>query len=287
MLKMALRGLLACAILFGFAGRSLAEDLPWRHSLRTGLEEAKKGNRLVMVDFYTDWCSWCKRLDKDTYPNKRVMQIATQLIPVKLNAEDKAEGTQGAQRYGVTGFPAILFLNSTGKIVGEIRGYLPPDQFAEKMEGFIKVHRDLPLLESIMKRNPKDGASAAKLAVMYAEQGNQDGTQKMVKVAEANAPNHPELPNALNAFAATYLMQRQPNSALPLFKKATKRGRKPLDLARAHFGMAICYLSQNQLKEAVSPLKATIAVPNCPPSMKSQARRTLKQVQESLAGGGQ
>jgi hypothetical protein len=81
-------------------------------------------------------------------------------------------------------------------------------------------------------------------------------------------------------------MQQQPNVALTIFQKATKRARKPLDLARAHLGIAICHLSQNQLKEAIAPLKATIAVPNCPPNLKSQASRALKQVQERLAGGG-
>jgi thioredoxin-related protein len=53
-----------------------------------GLEAAKKQNKHIIVDFYTTWCGWCKKMDKDTYTNKEVKKLlADNYVAVRLNAE--------------------------------------------------------------------------------------------------------------------------------------------------------------------------------------------------------
>ena len=37
-------------------------------------------------------------------------------------------------KYGVGGFPEILFINPDGKVVSKIEGYLPPSDFAQGMD---------------------------------------------------------------------------------------------------------------------------------------------------------
>src|SRR5271170_826891 len=58
----------------GEAIASNSHKLVWTHDLKAGLESAERFNnensgktKYVMVDLYTDWCGWCKKLDKDTY----------------------------------------------------------------------------------------------------------------------------------------------------------------------------------------------------------------------------
>ena len=44
----------------------------------------------VMIDLYTNWCYWCKVMDKTTYTNSKVISyINSHFYPVKLNAEDQ------------------------------------------------------------------------------------------------------------------------------------------------------------------------------------------------------
>ncbi len=90
------------------------------------LSRAKKENRLVMVDFYTDWCGWCKKLDKETYGDARVADALRDVISIKVNAEKGGEAV--AERYRVRGFPTVIFVSSSGEVVRKVEGYVEADE---------------------------------------------------------------------------------------------------------------------------------------------------------------
>jgi thioredoxin-related protein len=123
------------------ATHALAGDkgtLQWK-SFNDGLAEAQKSGKKVMVDVYTDWCSWCKKMDKDTYANNDVAQyLAKKFVSIKLNAEAGGKLTYRGQSYteqqlagafGVTGYPSILFLNSDGEPITVLPGYSDAQRF--------------------------------------------------------------------------------------------------------------------------------------------------------------
>src|SRR5260221_2886342 len=103
----------------------------WQNNYDTALTKAKKDKKLVMVDLYTDWCGWCKKLDKDTYSDKDVeAKLTKDFVAVKLNPEKSAEVAKLSQRFGTRGYPHIVFVNTDGNVVSEIGGYLPPKDFS-------------------------------------------------------------------------------------------------------------------------------------------------------------
>lgn len=108
----------------------------WESNFTTALTRAGAENKLVMVDFYTDWCRWCKKLDETTYSDAKVQEALKRVVPVKLNAEES--GREQAERFGVEGYPTIVFLNSGGHEVGRIPGYLSASAFLEEFEQILK-----------------------------------------------------------------------------------------------------------------------------------------------------
>lgn len=104
-----------------------------------GLELAKKQNKMLVVDIYTDWCHWCKVMEKETYSDKNVVKYAKEkLIMAKLNAESEKKykfhdryftGKELALLFGVTGFPTTLFFNAKGELITKVAGYIPADTF--------------------------------------------------------------------------------------------------------------------------------------------------------------
>jgi thioredoxin-related protein len=136
----------------------------WR-SWDAGLREAATSGRPVLVDVYTDWCGWCKRMDRDVYARPDVQDyLARKFVTVKLDAESGEVARYGgrtytsrtlAARFGVTGYPATLFLSSKGAELGNVPGYLGPQDFllllrfigeghagrGEKLEDFMRAEK--------------------------------------------------------------------------------------------------------------------------------------------------
>jgi len=91
---------------------------------------ARERDTLVMIEFYTDWCSWCRRLENDTFTDLGVIAQLEELVPMRVDAEGGGEDL--AQRYGVDSYPTVVFVDGQGHEVDRILGYLPPAEFVEQ-----------------------------------------------------------------------------------------------------------------------------------------------------------
>ena len=128
-----------------------AEAKPgWTEDHAKGLQDAKAGNKLVLMDFTgSDWCGWCKKLDREVFSTPEFQDYARKnLVLVELDfpqqkpvsPETKKQNTILAQRYHVQGFPTIVVLNAAGKQVGEL-GYMEggPKAFIAALEKLPKA----------------------------------------------------------------------------------------------------------------------------------------------------
>ncbi len=116
------------------------EGIAWT-DIGTGLQTAQTQHKKLIVDVYTDWCTWCKTMDRQTYSDKQVADlIGAHFVPVKLNAESQAVRTfraaqlsdvQIAQSFGVEGYPTTVFLNEDGSMIGSVDGYIQAPKFTE------------------------------------------------------------------------------------------------------------------------------------------------------------
>lgn len=119
-------------------GNKKSTKIKW-NTFDKGLELAQKENKLLVVDFYTDWCHWCKVMDKDTYGNKEVISLAKEkVIMSKINAETNQKfrfkdasysGRELSVMFGVQGFPTTAFMNSKGELITSISGFIPAEKF--------------------------------------------------------------------------------------------------------------------------------------------------------------
>jgi thioredoxin-related protein len=114
-------------------------ELKWEQDYDKALATAKSDKKLVMVDLYTDWCGWCKRLDKDVYAKPDVQSKLTKnFVSLKINPEKSRTGMDLARKFGTRGYPHIVFLDAEGKKVADIVGYLPADDFGKKLDEIAK-----------------------------------------------------------------------------------------------------------------------------------------------------
>lgn len=117
------------------AASAWADNLGWERDYDHALEKAKKDKKLVMVDIYTDWCGWCKKLDKDVYKNAQVEEkLAKDFIAAKINPETGPNNAKLARQFGTRGYPHIVFTDAAGTKLAEIRGYVAADVFLKQLE---------------------------------------------------------------------------------------------------------------------------------------------------------
>lgn len=121
------------------------EAVKW-HTMEEAEKLARENPRNWLVDVYTDWCGWCKRMDRETFSHPVIAKyINENYYAVKLNAESKESITfngttykyieQGGRGYqelaigllkGQMSFPSIAYLNEKMELLGAVPGYKTP-----------------------------------------------------------------------------------------------------------------------------------------------------------------
>jgi thiol:disulfide interchange protein len=122
------------ALVAVFAAGAHAEVTFKSLSFAEALKLAKKEKKIIMVDYYTTWCGWCKVLDKKTYSNKEVGEYAdANMVSLKIDAE-RGEGIDLTRRSDIKGFPTIIFYDADGKELHRVVGFVDAAPFMQRMK---------------------------------------------------------------------------------------------------------------------------------------------------------
>jgi len=117
----------------GFAACQREGSKIWfKGELEDAQAEAAARDTLIMVEFYTDWCNWCRRLESDTFSASEVRRELARFVSLRRNAEKEGAGL--ADRFEVDSYPTVVFLDPEGNEMDRILGYLPPDKFLGRVQ---------------------------------------------------------------------------------------------------------------------------------------------------------
>ena len=120
------------------------------------LEKAKTSNKLLFVDFYTSWCGPCKMLAQDVFTLNEVADYFNErFISMKIDCE-KGEGVDLRQRFGVSAYPTLLFIDGEGNVVSKIIGATAPEDFLPKVKESLDPKNSLYAKEQRYKAGERD-----------------------------------------------------------------------------------------------------------------------------------
>jgi thiol-disulfide isomerase/thioredoxin len=137
--------------------------LPWEKSYGEALKKAKAAGRPVMIDFWADWCTWCHDLDRTTYVDSRVLDLATSVIPVKVDTEGGSKDRAITERYDIVELPTILFVTPGGNVVLRVQGFQGPDPFVGTLEKAREAAALVMAWEARIQASPNDAQGLARL----------------------------------------------------------------------------------------------------------------------------
>ncbi|WP_347159061.1 thioredoxin fold domain-containing protein [Pontibacter chitinilyticus] len=125
--------------------------------------------RKLVIDVYTDWCGWCKKMDKTTFKDPAVAAyINAHYYAVKLDAEGKDPITLNGQTYtynpeyklhelaiallnGQPSFPTTVYLDENMKMLSPVPGYMEAPAFAQILLYFGDNHYKTSSFEDFAK----------------------------------------------------------------------------------------------------------------------------------------
>ncbi|MDR1681416.1 MAG: DUF255 domain-containing protein [Prevotellaceae bacterium] len=126
------------------AEQTASATLKW-YTIDEVLGLASKNPKKIFIDVYTDWCGWCKVMDRQTFTDPRVAAYLTaNFYPVKFNAEQKTDVVFDDKTYsfrpeyranelavallqGKMSFPTTVYMNTTGQLLSVVPGFQKAD----------------------------------------------------------------------------------------------------------------------------------------------------------------
>lgn len=143
------------------------------------LKQSQAENKLVFIDFYTDWCGPCRKMSKEVFPQKQVGDyFNAQFVCIKLNAEK--EGKELAQKFEVKAYPTFIIADQQGNAKATITGAFPADAFVAK----VKNELNPEMTPERMKQRYESGERTPELVDAYAmsfmEQKKMDEGYKII-----------------------------------------------------------------------------------------------------------
>ena len=106
------------------------------------LNKAKQEKKLVLLDFYADWCISCKEMEVNTFANPEVSKELQQFVLLQADVTANSRDNQALlKRFGLFGPPGILFFNLESQEQQDQRviGYMPPQRFIERLKKTAKA----------------------------------------------------------------------------------------------------------------------------------------------------
>ncbi len=136
-------------LLFLGMGSLLAQDkIEWL-TFEEATAKTQENPKMIFVDVYTDWCGWCKKMDKETFTDAAVIDyINENFYAVKMNAEntnkkfkfkgkDYTEASM-AKTMRVSSYPNFVIMDPLMENITQLPGYRLPEPFLTDLNGVVQ-----------------------------------------------------------------------------------------------------------------------------------------------------
>ncbi len=151
--------LFLCCLTFteSFAQQKESPKVNWL-TFEAAVAENTKNPKKIFLDVYTDWCGWCKVMDKNTFSDAKIAAyMNAHFYAVKFNAEGKEPITFMGQTYnfnaeyrshelavaflqGKMSYPSTAYMDGNNQLLTVVPGYLAPKDFFPIMVYFGEDH---------------------------------------------------------------------------------------------------------------------------------------------------
>lgn len=269
-------GLLIVMTAFPAFGKS---EMPWAKDYASAVTSAEATKKLIMVDFFADWCVWCKKLDADTFSQENVIKLSLKFVPLRLNAE--FEGKELAKKYGAQNLPVVVLIDAEGAVWCYIQGYLPPETFATEISKGVEIQSSYKRALETLNTNNSDGEANAIKAYVDAQRGNRERAAERLELVEMANVHGRLIAIAYNATGEAFFRKGEITRATALYQKAMSASSDPYERAYASVSLAYCYQKAGNKKAVKQLCETVVQSPSSPRELVAMAKDILSKLSKS------
>ena len=108
--------------------------------INAAVAEAAQQNKIVMLDFYADWCIACKEFEKYTFPDPRVKSLMSRMVLLQVDMTDNTDADIAiSEEYVVLGLPTIMFFDKNGQelTANRVTGFVGAEEFSQHLNNLL------------------------------------------------------------------------------------------------------------------------------------------------------
>jgi thiol:disulfide interchange protein DsbD len=124
--------------------RARAATFAWQRDYADAVALARAEGRPMIIDFWAEWCTACKELDRNVWADPRVRAEASRFVALKLDGTDGSDAFNAlVDRFGVIGLPTVVLLDPHGRESPDrVLGAVPAEEMLSRLRGVDRACQD-------------------------------------------------------------------------------------------------------------------------------------------------
>ena len=113
-------------------GYSSSSAINW-HDYEKGMAKAKSEQKKIFLNFYADWCTYCKKMENETFKNAKVVSYLNKnFIPIIIDSDKERKI---ASDFNVKQLPTNWFLSEDGEKISRLPGFVAAKNLLPLLKG--------------------------------------------------------------------------------------------------------------------------------------------------------
>lgn len=239
------------------AGAQSGEErtVKWIENLNQARAAALSENRLILIDFYSEDCSWCKRLDERMQSDPLFDRLAEIVVFARFDGKKEQDL---AKRYGVNILPTLILAKPNASEIDRLAGVKPNQPIVETLLAYAENKGTLDDLSKQLRASPKDIELHMMIARKHYFRSQYDSAvayySKVMELDKANSSGAAD--QALFEIGKCYMKAERYDESIEAFAEMEGRFPESKLVEEAYLYIPFVYNKAGKIEDAIRHYRA-------------------------------